>query len=77
MATTYQETNFLFPGAISTCFTQQERAQYLDNDSNLSETLSPICRAMREITLVIGLIDSRKVGAVAEQQVEARQETFA
>jgi hypothetical protein len=26
---------------------------------------------------VIGLIDSRKVGAVAEQQVEARQETFA
>jgi hypothetical protein len=30
-----------------------------------------------ETTLVTGLIDPRKVGAVAEQQVEARQETLA
>jgi hypothetical protein len=52
-------------------------AQCLENDSNLSETLSPIRRAMVEATLATGLIDSHMVGAEAEQQVEARPETFA
>jgi hypothetical protein len=75
--TTYQETNLLILGAISTCFTQQERAQHLGNDSTLSETLSPISRAMMETTPATGFIDSRMVGAGAEQQVEARPETFA